>query len=418
MAKKGQYEELVRRYLDNKASDDELAVFFDLLKKGKIKKQLDSALKREEAKMTGAAPEGGSIADAGGKAGGDEGERKIGGDATIRGVGRRIGWGRLAAAAAVIGVLLTVGVRYVIKTSKRSSPQDVSGIQYSHDIQPARNHALLTTPGGKVIDLDSNAASTVLLQGGARLVKNASGEWIYRSGADVNGGHGRAAGGVDRGVGGDDNATVYNTISAPRGGQFSFVLEDGTRVWLNASSSMRFPTAFRGKAREVTVEGEAYLEVARNMSMPFLVQAGGVQVRVLGTRFNVNAYTDEPEIRTTLLDGAVQIIKDKTEVMLQPGEQASCKPDGTVNTVKDPDVVDAAMAWRSGYFSFDKDNIQTVMRQISRWYDVDIRYEGPVTKAVFGGDLGRDLTLVQVLRVLEKSQVHFRLDGNVLTILS
>jgi transmembrane sensor len=324
-----------------------------------------------------------------------------------------------------------MGLRYVIKTSKRASPQDVSGIQYSHDIQPARNHALLTTPGGKVIDLDSNAANTVvLLQAGARLVKNGSGEWVYRSGGkatagdgsaaggDGNGSDGHAVGGADRGVGGgDDNATVYNTISAPRGGQFSFVLEDGTRVWLNASSSMRFPVAFRGKSREVTVEGEAYLEVAKNMNMPFLVQARGMQVKVLGTRFNVNAYTDESEIRTTLLDGAVQIIKDKTEVMLQPGEQASCKPDGTVNTVKDPDVVDAAMAWRSGYFSFDEDNIQTVMRQISRWYDVDIRYEGPVTKAVFGGDLGRDLTLVQVLRVLQKSQVHFRLEGNVLTIL-
>ena len=151
--------------------------------------------------------------------------------------------------------------------------------------------------------------------------------------------------------------------------------------------------------------------------MDFRVDAGHLQVQVLGTHFNVNAYADESAIRTTLLEGAVKIVQDKTDVLLQPGEQARLKPDGNLKTVIDPDVVDAAMAWRNGYFSFDKDDVQSVMRQIARWYNVTIRYEGPVTPAVFGGDIGRDLSLVQVLKVLEKSQVHFRLEGSFLTVL-
>jgi len=373
MGKKEQYEELVRRYLENKASDEELDVFFDLMKKGKLDPYLQEALQKEEEIAL----------------------KRQDGQAVVIPWRK---WTRFAGAAAVIGLLAVGGFWYWTKMPKKIKAGP--GIQYSGDIRPGRNHALLTMADGKIIDLDSNSASVMTLQANTRLVKNVSGEWVYHSNGANN-----------------TDATIYNTISAPRGGQFPFVLEDGTKVWLNAASSLRFPTTFHGKSRPVTLEGEAYFEVAPNSRMPFLVQTGSMQVRVLGTHFNVNAYTDESAIRTTLLEGSVKIIKDETAALLQPGEQASLEQDGTVNTVKDPEVVEAAMAWRNGYFSFDEDNIQTVMRQISRWYNVDVHYEGPVTKAAFGGDIGRDLSLVQVLRVLEKSQVHFRLDGNSLTVL-
>jgi transmembrane sensor len=391
MTNKKKYGRLIRRYLDNQASDEELDVFFDLLKKGEIDIHLDAALQEDEDKIV----------------------------RTMAGVARVVPlrkWRRLAVAAIMTGLILLAGLWYGEKMTKKAPATDMAGSLYQNDIRPARNHALLTIPGGKVIDLDSNSTGAVALQAGARLVKNGAGEWEYRAKADRAASGGKAAEG-DGAATSAGRSVEYNTILAPRGGQFAFVLEDGTRVWLNASSSMRFPTAFTGKSRDVALEGEAYFEVANNPRMPFVVQAGGMQVRVLGTHFNVNAYTDETAIRTTLLEGSVKISKDRAEALLQPGEQASLKPDGKINTVKDPDVVDAAMAWRTGYFSFDEDNIQTVMRQIARWYDVYIRYEGPVTKAAFGGDIGRDLTLVQVLRVLEKSQVHFRLEGKVLTIL-
>jgi transmembrane sensor len=418
MSPKQQYEQLVRRYLENKASDEELTVFFNLLREGKIQEVLKEALENEEKKALAAAGElhppsftssltvtDGEHIDGDHIDSGHIGSGHI--DTGRINIWRSGKWKALASAAAVIGLLLTVGIRYWVRAPYKAPP--AGGTYYSGDIRPGRNHALLTLASGKVIDLDSNSAPQLTLQSNAKLVKNKAGQWVYHSPLGNSP--------SDNSPAGDSASLVLNTISAPRGGQFSFVLEDGTKVWLNAASSLRFPVAFPGGSREVTLEGEAYFEVASNPRSQFLVNASGLQVQVLGTHFNINAYADESAIRTTLTEGAVQIIKDHTAALLHPGEQASLQPDGTIHTVKDPEVADAAIAWRNGYFSFDADDIQTVMRQISRWYNVDVRYEGPVTKAVFGGDMERDLTLVQVLQVLEKSQVHFRLEGDILTVL-
>ena len=378
MAENQLYEQLVRRYLENKASDEELEVFFSLLREGKIQEELLEALKKEEERLTGTSREEYPLT---------SGRVRMGG-----------WWKRLAAAAALIGVMASAALWYY-KAKTHVKVVAPSGTYYAEDKQPGRNHALLTLASGKVIDLDSNTSPQLVLQSNARLIKNKAGEWVYHSPA------------------GDSTADVYNTISAPRGGQFPFVLEDGTKVWLNAASSLRFPAVFNGKTREVVLDGEAYFDVAPNAKSTFLVHAGKMTVGVLGTSFNINAYSDESTIRTTLINGAVKIDQDKTSALLHPGEQASLASDGTVKTVKDQDIVDAAIAWRNGYFSFDRDDIQTVMRQISRWYNVDVRYDGPITRATFGGDMERDLTLVQVLKVLEKSQVHFQLEGNTLTVL-
>jgi ferric-dicitrate binding protein FerR (iron transport regulator) len=276
---------------------------------------------------------------------------------------------------------------------------------------------LLTTPGGKVIDLDSNAANTVLLQGGARLVKNALGEWIYRSGGNAAAGDGSAAGGHDHAVGGadrggDDNATVYNTISAPRGGQFSFVLEDGTRVWLNAGSSIRFPTNFSGDRREVEMTGEAYFEVAHQDKLPFIVHAGERQIEDIGTHFNVNAYPDEPEMKTTLIEGSVKI----GNVVLRPGEQLGLDSIGRERLVSHADI-EEAMAWKNGLFVFNGADIETVMRSIERWYDVSIVYEAGKDSHRFTGQISRTSKASEALEILATSGYHFKIQGKIITVL-
>ena len=372
MTRNKQYEELVRRYLENRSSDEELEVVFDLLEKGKLQPYFERALKSYLER---------------------ESRSSV---FTLR------KWKYLAAAAVVTGLLAVSGLWYY----KAGSLKNAATVRTSApgDKAPGWNHALLTLSNGHTVDLDSNSQSVMQLQNGASLIKDKASEWSY---------HGQKA--TDQAK--DNAALTYNTLSAPRGGQFSFLLEDGTRVWLNAASTLRFPIKFSPDSREVALTGEAYFEVTHNTHAPFLVNAGNTRINVLGTHFNVNAYADEPAVRTTLLEGAVRVSSDRADILLHPGEQSSFRPDGTAVTAKDPELAEAAIAWKEGYFSFGEEDIQTVMRQVSRWYNVDVRYDGPVTKATFGGDMGRDLTLLQVLKLLEKSGVHFRLDGNTLTVL-
>lgn len=366
--KKELYREIVRRYVDGKSSDEELEVFFRLFKEGKLKRYLREAMSREERALL-------DRHDAG------------------------IHWRTLGMAAAVCGLMVGGAAWYLGRKPKPQTPPVAMVKGKVKDIAPGRNHALLTLPGGKTFDLDSNSQPTLALQAGTRLVKNKAGEWEYQTPAA------------------EKTAVLYNTLSAPRGGQFPFVLEDGTRVWLNAASSLRFPTSFTGDKREVYLEGEAYFEVAPDAKKSFQVKVGNEAVTVLGTTFNIDGYPDEPGIRTTLISGSVRVERGGASVLMHPGEIAGIAEGGRIDRLDDDDAVDASVAWRNGYFSFSDDDIRTVMRQISRWYDVDIRYEGPVTTARFGGDMGRDLTLMQMLTILEKSQVHFRLDGKILTVL-
>jgi ferric-dicitrate binding protein FerR (iron transport regulator) len=212
-------------------------------------------------------------------------------------------------------------------------------------------------------------------------------------------------------------------------------LADGTKVWLNALSKLQYPNAFVGKDRTVDLTGEAYFEIAKDKSRPFMVRVNGVQVQVLGTSFNVNAYKDETGIKTTLLEGGVRLVKGDVTALLKPGQQGvTGAPDagaaangqrGTTSaqaiatsgfSVHNADI-DQVMAWKNGFFSWDAADVHTVMRQISRWYGVEVRYEGTPTTALFGGEIGRDLTLTQVLTGLSKSKVHFQLDGKILTVL-
>lgn len=207
-------------------------------------------------------------------------------------------------------------------------------------------------------------------------------------------------------------------ISTPRGGQYQVELPDGTKVWLNAASSISFLSSFSGlNRRMVELSGEAYFEVTKTKTkhIPFVVSSNGQEVEVLGTHFNINAYTDESSIKTTLLEGSVRVsnaAKTKeaktAEIVIHPGEQAQFAR-GLIRTSQVD--VGEVMSWKEGYFQFNNADIKAIMRQISRWYDVDVRYEGTTPELAFSGEIQRNLSLSRVLKILNKSGVHFRIEG-------
>jgi ferric-dicitrate binding protein FerR (iron transport regulator) len=191
------------------------------------------------------------------------------------------------------------------------------------------------------------------------------------------------------------------------------VLPDGTNVWLNSATSLRYPTAFRGGERKVILQGQAYFEIAANAAQPFKVQAGEMEVAVLGTRFDMMAYADEPTINATLVDGKIKV-QDK---ILQPGQQAVLALSGRRLTVHDADV-DKITAWKNGLFVFNNMDLPTILREIARWYDVEIVYQSAPGKELYGGGISRNLNLSAVLRVLEENGTnHFKTDGNKVVVL-
>ncbi|GGA89779.1 FecR family protein [Puia dinghuensis] len=270
-----------------------------------------------------------------------------------------------------------------------------------NDVQPGGNKAVLTLADGSSIVLDSASDGTLSQQGSTKVIKLSSGRLAYQPA------HGAA-----------DAGPLYNIISTPRGGQYQIVLQDGSKVWLNAGSSLRFPTAFTGEVREVQLSGEAYFEVSGDARRPFTVavftrEPGKGEelqkVKVLGTQFNIMAYADEALVKTTLLEGAVKI--DGT--VLKPGEQAQLSHDrgSALQVIADADV-DAAVAWKNGYFDFNKADIQTIMRQLSRWYDVEVSFRGNGSRdKLFFGGIQRNLPLTSIFNILEKSGVQFSIDG-------
>jgi ferric-dicitrate binding protein FerR (iron transport regulator) len=287
----------------------------------------------------------------------------------------------------------------------------------AHDALPGGNKAMLTLNDGSVIVLDSAKNGMLGEQGNAQVLKK-DGMLEYKKGN------------AQKAIGNTQlSAPVsYNTLSTPRGGQYQLVLPDGSKVWLNAASSIRFPTAFTGNEREVELTGEAYFEITSHQlqsgkKMPFkvLVLSAGTDglnaaIEVLGTHFNVNAYKDEETIRTTLLEGKVKVALrgvDK-EAMLNPGEQAIMSM-RTIKTVHDIDT-EEAVAWKNGLFFFDNVDIQTIMRQLSRWYKVSVVYNGKIPNRRFTGQVSRNANLSQVLKILELSKIHFTIEGDIVTI--
>lgn len=290
---------------------------------------------------------------------------------------------RLTAAAAILSLLLA-GVFFL---GKQDSPREIVKTENiikqknNNDVLPGKNTATLTLADGTTVVLDETQNGTVTTQGNTKVVKLNNGMLSYKSSHQKQ------------------IEVVYNTISTPKGGQYQLILSDGSKVWLNAASSLRFPAAFTGKERKVELLGEAYFEVAKNETMPFKVEAEGMEVEVLGTHFNVNSYNDEASTRTTLLEGSIKINHGNTTNFLKPGQQARLHIDGDLKIINNADV-DEAVAWKEGKFQFDRADIHEVMRQIARWYDVSVGYKG-VISSHFGGSISRDVKLSQVLKMLE-----------------
>ncbi|SEW35247.1 protein of unknown function [Chitinophaga arvensicola] len=305
-------------------------------------------------------------------------------------------WGSVAAAV----VLITAGTaffRWQQHHRKTPAPAPIVAA-VKNTVTPGGNKAMLTLSNGTTILLDSAANGTLAMQGSTSVVKLTNGQLSYQ-------GNGVATAGE----------LLYNTMSTPRGGQYQVTLPDGTRVWLNASSSISYPTAFPGRERKVTVKGEAYFEVAHNAQQPFKVVVNGVAVDVLGTHFNVNGYGDEAATRITLLEGSVKISKGLTSAMLKPGQQALVAGNDNIQFNNGVEV-EEAVAWKNGLFWFNGVDLPGIMRQLSRWYDIEVEYEGAIPQRHFTGHVFRDLSLTEVLKILELSHVHFRLEGRKLIV--
>lgn len=263
------------------------------------------------------------------------------------------------------------------------------------DVAPGTNKATLTLSDGSKITLDS--AGNQVIRQGATAIHQQGGQLKYDTRSTAA-------------------AVQYNTLSTPRGGQFRITLPDGTLVWLNAASTLRYPTAFTGPERLVEVNGEAYFEVAGNANQPFRVKMKNAEIQVLGTSFNVNAYTDEPTIQTTLLDGAIKLSANNNHVLLKPGQQAilAANKEFHVNEVNPND----AIAWKNGYFLFKNEDIESVMRTIARWYDVDVSYQGDVMKQRLGGTVSRYENLEDLLKTIELTKsLKFKIEGRRVTIM-
>jgi ferric-dicitrate binding protein FerR (iron transport regulator) len=299
---------------------------------------------------------------------------------------------RWLAAASVIFVVV-FAAKYFWDAERSTKPErSVARVtKPRNDLPPGSNKARLLLGDGSVIDLAEAKNGTIKHEAGARIDKK-DGQVIYD---------------VSRG----EEASEMNTIQTPRGGQYQVILADGTKVWLNSASSLSYPTTFTGKDRQVQLKGEAYFEVAEDKNKPFKVSVADVQVEVLGTHFDVMAYEDENAIKTTLLAGAVRVTKNGMDSrVLAAGQEASMDRSSGSLSVNEVDG-EEAVAWKNGFFEFEGVSIETVMRQLARWYDVDVDYEGKTDKH-FRGMISRSSNVSEVFRMLELTgAVHFNTEG-------
>lgn len=333
-------------------------------------------------------------------------------------------WSRIAAAVAFV-LILAGG--YYLNFNGNTKTSVASAETTLEDIPPGSERAVLTLADGREILLDSRDPGAVATQGNVRILKLDSGLLAYEP--------------IDDTV--PLNAEQYNVLATPRGGQFQLTLPDGTRVWLNAASSLRYPAAFTRSKREVELTGEAYFEVATwsgnsgsgSGKLPFIVRVNGMEVEVLGTHFNINAYENEANVETTLLEGSVAVtaasytktaINKSTESrkVLRPGQQAQIANPRAIVSDADQEIkvvsdvnTRAITAWKNGYFLFEHSSLPVVMRQLERWYNIDVVYEGAIPQQYFGGRIPRNLSLSELISVLEQNQVQFKISGRKLIIL-
>lgn len=327
----------------------------------------------------------------------------------------KINWFKYIAVSAAVITLVSMILLFTYNnhSKKQVAVVESTTIKMIQDLAPGGNKAVLTLADGSKIILDHASNGMLTQQGSTDVVKNADGEVTYNASKEKSA-----------------ITASYNLITTPRGGQFKLTLPDGSLVWLNAASSLKFPVSFTGKERVVQLTGEAYFEVAHvNIAgslerMPFEVQVNnGMKVQVLGTHFNVNGYDDESAVKTTLLEGKVKVTNTRDNnslisVYLQPGQQASLtKADGNLGVQKDAKLATAAIAWTHQKFSFTSADVKTVMRQLARWYDVEIEYAGNLPEKTFSGEIPRDLKASEVLSLINFAGIRFQIEGKKIKVL-
>jgi ferric-dicitrate binding protein FerR (iron transport regulator) len=304
-------------------------------------------------------------------------------------------WKTVAAAVTITAVVGT-GAWFLLKKDK---PQQVAVVQPAENklanVLPGGYKAQLVLDDGSTIELDS-AGTGKLAQQGNMQVMNRNGQLSYKPDATA------------------EKRSLYNTLKTGRGQMYPVKLSDGSAVWLNSSSSIRFPVAFNEQERRVEITGEAYFEVAHNDRKPFRVSVNGMEVQVVGTVFNINSYNDESAMKTTLLTGFVKVTKGNQQVMINPGEQAEVV-DKTIK-VNTGVNVNKEVAWKNGLFYFKNENLKAIMRQISRWYDVDVVYEGKISNDEISGKIYRNANLSEVLKLLNVLDVNYKIEGKKLII--
>ncbi len=316
-------------------------------------------------------------------------------------------WVRRIAAAAAIIIGIAGGTYFLFNSGNKeeiakTEPQET---RFKNDVAaPMKAKAMITLADGSTVALDSVTYGTLATQGNVNVMMTVDGRIVYREQGQGNA------------------AMQYNTLSNPRGSKvIDMTLADGSRVWLNAGSSVTYPVAFIGKERNVTITGEAYFEITHNAAMPFKVSQGEMAVTVLGTHFNVNAYDDEQNIKVTLLEGSVNVsypspLGEGQGVRLSPGQQAVLKNNGQLTTNNSADL-NEVMAWKNGRFYFDGTDIKTMMRQLSRWYNVDVEFKADI-KSSFVAKISRDEPVTELLKILELTNlVHFKIEGNKITVM-
>jgi transmembrane sensor len=288
-------------------------------------------------------------------------------------------------------LIITVGTAlYLLPVNKVKTVMVAGNVKQLTNATPNANKTVLTLANGSTVILDNANKGLIAKQGSTQINKTQEGKLTYNNSGTTTA------------------EPQINTISTMAGGKYQITLPDGSKVWLNALTSLKFPTMFKGRERIVELEGEAYFEVAKNKAMPFKVKmANNTSIQVLGTHFNIMAYANEGSIKATLLEGAINVKKGGLSKLMVPGQQANIADEINLKQVN----ADEAIAWMNGLFSFDKTDIRTVMRQIERWYNVDVVYEGKVPDSQITGYISRNSNLPEVIKMLELSGLKITVDG-------
>ena len=310
----------------------------------------------------------------------------------------RRGMIRYISVAAAVLVCVSIG-GWWWSNANHPAPKSAPIVRYDGDALPGSDRAVLTLSNGARIILDSTADGLLTRQGSTQVVKH-NGQLAYKT-ADQ--------------IGGREKDMVFNTLTTPRGGQYKLQLPDGSRVWLDAASSISYPTAFTGKERRVRITGQAYLEMARNPSQPFITEVNGMEIKDMGTAFNISAYNDETTSKITLVSGSIEVGLNAERAVLRPAQQFQVTG-GKWKIVSQADL-EEALAWKENRFFFgEKTDIATIMRQLARWYDVDVKYQGQVD-IHFGGRISRQINVSKVLEKLALTgEVQFRIEGKTIIV--